>query len=147
MYKMGESHISSEGVWSTVLFFFFPAMVLCSGMYLGCLPFEWYLILVSCSSDILFSLFWIFTSITTSQLCPFLTYNSVSMLTFCLELHFSSPTIIFLSGYKRYQTQFCYLAPTQHILPDDPLRPSIGKGPLQWEDCGEKLQLGPNVSP
>lgn len=88
---------------------FWSATVLCSGICPGCLPFGWFLILAFCSPDIPFTSCRIFPSITTSQLGPFLTYNSVWMLAFCLEPIIPPPSIIFVSIFKKYHTLLCLL--------------------------------------
>lgn len=92
-------------------------MVLCSGTHPDCLPFWQFLILSSFSSDIL--------SHHLGFLPPSVYHNCAHFLLAILShgWHFALGRILppwhFFFWYKRYHTQFCYLALTQHIPQGD----------------------------
>ena len=86
---------------------FWSAMVLCSGMYPGCLPFGWFLILL---------LFWH----TLHLMLDFYLHHNVTTwpifdLQLCLNVdilpwaNYSSPGIIFFSVYEKNHTLLCLL--------------------------------------
>lgn len=109
IYRMGDlSTLRRCPIYSTSSY---CNMVFCSGMYQVCLPSGRVLIFTSYSTHIPFPLvlnFYLHKNIATV-----LIFDLPLSLNFgiCLEQDPFSPNIIFLSGGKRHQTQFCYLGP------------------------------------